>query len=381
MADNDQFRILIGGTSSNAGFVEIATADDGTEPIHVRQYMNGVNGSFTTLMRTATLLDASGNTSFPGTVTVAGNIINSGTLGGISGATALTLSGSNVTVAGDLTVTGNDISSSSAVALTLSGSNVTVAGALTVAGNAINSGTSGGISGATALTLSGENVTANGISCKNLGLRGDTAATSIFNISGTGQNNTALVSLGVNGTVGSILSIGSNFTELRLNGNPIIQGQIEGNNVFEIDNQSLRVVPLIQTGSGANRARLTPFSVGVSTNSGTNYKGITAFAWARFNGSIIAPFQQFQVIPNNQIESRHNVASITHGLTAGTYFLNFITPATTTDVIIVGSAYERSFQPESFSGSNSVQFRTTGFANNVSPSTNIHVVVFGPTGS
>ena len=65
MADNDQFRIRIGGTATNAGFVEIATADDGTEPIHVRQY----TGVFTTLTRTATLLDGSGNTSFPGTVT------------------------------------------------------------------------------------------------------------------------------------------------------------------------------------------------------------------------------------------------------------------------------------------------------------------------
>jgi hypothetical protein len=65
MADNDQFRIRIGGTATNAGFVEIATADDGTEPIHVRQY----SGVFSSLVRTATLLDGSGNTSFPGSVT------------------------------------------------------------------------------------------------------------------------------------------------------------------------------------------------------------------------------------------------------------------------------------------------------------------------
>jgi hypothetical protein len=64
MADNDQFRILVGGTATNAGFAEIATADDGTEPIHVRQY----TGTFTTLVRTATLLDGSGNTTFPGTL-------------------------------------------------------------------------------------------------------------------------------------------------------------------------------------------------------------------------------------------------------------------------------------------------------------------------
>jgi hypothetical protein len=65
MADNDQFRIRIGGTATNAGFVEIATADDGTEPIHVRQY----SGVFSSLVRTATLLDGSGNSSFPGGVT------------------------------------------------------------------------------------------------------------------------------------------------------------------------------------------------------------------------------------------------------------------------------------------------------------------------
>jgi len=64
MADNDQFRILVGGTATNAGFAEIATADDGTEPIHVRQY----TGVFSSLVRTATLLDGSGNTSFPGIV-------------------------------------------------------------------------------------------------------------------------------------------------------------------------------------------------------------------------------------------------------------------------------------------------------------------------
>jgi hypothetical protein len=64
MADNDQFRIRVGGTATNAGFVELATADDGTEPIYVRQY----TGVFTTLARTATILDGSGNTSFPGTV-------------------------------------------------------------------------------------------------------------------------------------------------------------------------------------------------------------------------------------------------------------------------------------------------------------------------
>lgn len=62
---NDYGRIAFGGTASNAGWMEIASCDDGDEPIYVRQY----TGVFTTIKRTATLLDANGNTIFPGTVT------------------------------------------------------------------------------------------------------------------------------------------------------------------------------------------------------------------------------------------------------------------------------------------------------------------------
>lgn len=63
--DNDYGRIAFGATGSNAGWMEIASCDDGDEPIYVRQY----TGVFTTIKRTATLLDANGNTIFPGTVT------------------------------------------------------------------------------------------------------------------------------------------------------------------------------------------------------------------------------------------------------------------------------------------------------------------------
>ena len=120
MADNDQFRILVGGTAGNAGFVEIATADDGTEPIHVRQY----TGVFSSLIRTATLLDGSGNTSFPGnvgigTTTPTARLHVSGTTGGVfevdgaAAVNALYVSASgrigigNITPGYTLDVTGN----------------------------------------------------------------------------------------------------------------------------------------------------------------------------------------------------------------------------------------------------------------------------------
>ena len=64
MASSDQWRI-IGGGSSDSGYLEIATRDNANEPIYVRQY---TSFSSTGLKRTATLLDSNGNTSFPGQV-------------------------------------------------------------------------------------------------------------------------------------------------------------------------------------------------------------------------------------------------------------------------------------------------------------------------
>lgn len=70
MADSDYFRIYVGGTASNSGYAEIATAQSGDEPIYVRQY----TGVFSTIKRTLTLLDSSGNSSFPGNITTTGLI-------------------------------------------------------------------------------------------------------------------------------------------------------------------------------------------------------------------------------------------------------------------------------------------------------------------
>jgi hypothetical protein len=66
--NNDYWRVGGRATGSNAGYMEIATSDDGTEPIYARQY----TGVYSSLVRTATLLDANGNTSFPGTISAAG---------------------------------------------------------------------------------------------------------------------------------------------------------------------------------------------------------------------------------------------------------------------------------------------------------------------
>ena len=80
---NDFWRVAGGATSTDSGYLELATGDGANEPIYVRQY----NDKFTTIKRTATLLDGSGNTSFPGQVTATtfnGIATNSAKLSGYS---------------------------------------------------------------------------------------------------------------------------------------------------------------------------------------------------------------------------------------------------------------------------------------------------------
>lgn len=130
---NDFGRFAVGAADINAGYVEIASADGGTEPIYVRQY----TGVFTTVKRTLTLLDASGNTILPGTLTAAGATINGATTVNstlhTTGATTLdsTLSvGGTATMKGALNVNG---------AATI-GSNLTVAGTSTLNGPLVTNG-------------------------------------------------------------------------------------------------------------------------------------------------------------------------------------------------------------------------------------------------
>ena len=71
MANDDSARIRVGGSSDN-GWLEIATSDNGNEPIYARQY----SGSFLqdgakSVTNEAVLLDGSGNTKFPHNVTAA----------------------------------------------------------------------------------------------------------------------------------------------------------------------------------------------------------------------------------------------------------------------------------------------------------------------
>lgn len=92
MASSDSARIRVSG-AENAGELALETADDGNEAIVARQY----TGTYTTPVRTAKILDESGNTSFPGTV-VAPNFTgslngNAATAGKLSTARKINITG------------------------------------------------------------------------------------------------------------------------------------------------------------------------------------------------------------------------------------------------------------------------------------------------
>lgn len=78
MGVNDNWFIGAVAFTTDSGFVEIATGDDGNEPIYVRQY-NGDPYTTGTVARTATILDGSGNTTFPNTLTATTLVKSGGT--------------------------------------------------------------------------------------------------------------------------------------------------------------------------------------------------------------------------------------------------------------------------------------------------------------
>ena len=71
MAGDDFFRLRVYSDVYDGGAVELATADGGNEPIYVRQY----EGEFSSVRRTLTLLDGSGNTVLPGVLHATGHDI------------------------------------------------------------------------------------------------------------------------------------------------------------------------------------------------------------------------------------------------------------------------------------------------------------------
>lgn len=68
IANDDAWRIQGGASGNDAGYLEIATADGGNEPIYVRQYLYGNNNRFNSAARTLVLLNGNGDTEVPGRI-------------------------------------------------------------------------------------------------------------------------------------------------------------------------------------------------------------------------------------------------------------------------------------------------------------------------
>ena len=89
----DDFWFVGGAESSgtsDAGYLMLATGDNGTEPIYVRQYTGSPLSG--TISKELTLLDSSGNTTLPGNLQINGNNIKRS-----DGATMVSFSGTDLT--------------------------------------------------------------------------------------------------------------------------------------------------------------------------------------------------------------------------------------------------------------------------------------------
>lgn len=70
-ADNDYWRVVGRSDSSDNGYIELGTGDNGNDPILARQYNDSEKGTgkWSSIKRTAYILNGSGNTVFPGSCT------------------------------------------------------------------------------------------------------------------------------------------------------------------------------------------------------------------------------------------------------------------------------------------------------------------------
>ena len=195
MAGFDFFRLQVGGTGSDQGFVSLDTADNGNEPVYVRQYVNISGNPFGSILRQATLLGSGGETIFPGDLSIGGNLSAAGNI----------LTSSNFTVA-NLSATGNVLASQ----------RISATGNITTASNFSAVGSIVGGSFSTAGTVSASaNITA-----QNFTTAGQVSATG--NITGANViagNLSATGSVNVPNHIGTTVSVTGNITGANLFGN------------------------------------------------------------------------------------------------------------------------------------------------------------------
>jgi len=195
IATGDFFRLQVGGTGSDQGFASLDIADNGTEPIYVRQYVNVGGNAFGSILRQATLLGASGQTILPGDLSVGGNLSAAGNI----------VTTSNFTVA-NLSATGNVLASQriSATGNITTASNISAVGSI-VGGSFSTTGTITSTS-----NIAGANLTTSGQVSATGNITGLNVITG--NVSATGNVNAP-------NHIGTTVSVTGNITGANLFGN------------------------------------------------------------------------------------------------------------------------------------------------------------------
>ena len=210
VADNDYFRIMVGGTN-DSGFAEIAIGDNSNDPIYVRQY-NFVNSNpFGTISRTLTLLDTTGNTSIPGSLTVTGNTTSGNILtAGLVSATA-NITGGNILTAGIMSSTGNAIHGNILTAGLISATSTITSSANITGGNILT----GGYVSATG-NVTGNYIIGNG-----------------SQLTGTVANATYATSAGSAGTAATVTTAAQpNITSVGILSSVSVTGNVTGTNLY-----------------------------------------------------------------------------------------------------------------------------------------------------
>jgi hypothetical protein len=222
IADNDYFRIMVGGTN-DSGFVEIATADNSNEPIYVRQYNFVGSNNFGSIARTLTLLDANGNTLVPQVMSAAGNVIGGNilTAGLVSASGTITGTshiGSVVSVTANITG-GNIITGGSVLASGLISATSTITSAANITGGNV---LTGGLISATSTITSAANITGGNILTGGLiSATGTVAASSVL---GSVVSVTANITGGNVLTGGLVSSSGTITSTANITGGNILTG-------------------------------------------------------------------------------------------------------------------------------------------------------------
>jgi len=260
VGSDDYWKYGGGSTATDAGYAEIATGDNGTEPIYARQYTSG------SVTRTLTLLDATGNTQLAGDLTVNG----SGYIYSSAGL-ALDLTGNDVRVVGDLTVDGGDlvINSTTTNVANTTATTVNFAGAATTVSIGANTGTTTINNSLVADDLSTTTVDTTNIEVTNIKAKDGTAAATI-------ADSTGII------TVSSQL----NVDNLNFNGNSIASTDTNGNVTVAPNGTGNVALTLANGGNLTNTRNYVQGAIRNSTSAaagdiytlgpaGTGYRGIS----------------------------------------------------------------------------------------------------------